>query len=98
MQSRWRERASSLVAALAVALSNSAPADACNKLPPSSVTVRLLESDIQTNYQRSTAALKGMSDRYADPRIAILGLTLGKATASARVATATCSPDASRRS
>ena len=28
-----------------------------------------------------------MSDRYADPRIAILGLTLGKATASARVAT-----------
>ena len=78
-QTRWRQLASIQMAAVALALAqqNPALADECNKLPPSSVSVRLLESDIQTNYQRSTAALKGMSDRYADPRIAILGLTLG---------------------
>ena len=88
-KTRQRQRASCLMATLALALAqqNPALADECNKLPHSSVSVRLLESDIQTNHQRSAAALKGMSDRYADPRIAILGLTLGKATASARVAT-----------
>lgn len=61
--------------------------DECSKLPQSSVNVRLVEADIQTNHQRTTAALKGMSDRYADPRVAVLGLTLGKALVNARVAT-----------
>lgn len=87
--SRWHPAASCMATTLTLILGQPvlATADECSKLPPSSVNVRLLESDIQTNYQRSTAALKGMSDRYADQRIAVLGLTLGKATASAKVAT-----------
>ncbi len=44
-----------------------------------------MESPIQTDYQRSTLALKAMSDRYADPRSVVLGLTQGKAFASAKV-------------
>lgn len=87
--SHWHPVASSVAATLTLVLAQPvlAAADECSKLPPSSVNVRLLESEIQTNYQRSTAALKGMSDRYADQRIAILGLTLGRATASTKVAT-----------
>lgn len=65
----------------------SAADNECANLPPSSVSVSLLESPIQTNYQRSTLALKSMSDRYADPHTAVLGLTQGKAFASTKVGT-----------
>ncbi|MCK6391297.1 MAG: hypothetical protein L6Q40_09815 [Azonexus sp.] len=54
-------------------------ADTCSGLPPTRVSVSLLESPLVFNGDTSFKALKGMSNRYADQGIDVLGLTIGKA-------------------
>ena len=66
------------------ALPSIAAPQTCEDLPPTSVSVVLLESPIQTNFQYSYQALKGMSHRYADYGFAVLGLTTGQVTVKAK--------------
>lgn len=51
----------------------------CSGLPKTTVVVTLAESGIQKNYSYSFTSLKGMTDRYVDPTIDVLGLTVGNA-------------------
>lgn len=54
-------------------------ADPCTELPATRVEVKLLESPIQFSDRYSFKSLKGMSNRYADAGVDVLGLTIGKA-------------------
>jgi hypothetical protein len=51
----------------------------CSKLPPNSVEIVLAESGIKQNYAYSFLALKGMTERYGDQTMEVLGLTVGNA-------------------
>lgn len=55
-----------------------------------------MESEVATDYRRSYAALKGMSHRYADRGLAVLGLTTGLAQARAKLATSILKDPAGR--
>lgn len=80
---RWN---AALLIGLLPTLSSTAHAVTCTDLPPTTVEVTLLESALQTDFRRSYRALKGMTHRYADHDLAILGLTYGQAVARTRVA------------
>lgn len=70
---------------LLLILPSSSRAVTCADLPPTTVEVTLLESPLQTDFRRSYRALKGMTPRYADHELAVLGLTYGQAVARTRV-------------
>lgn len=59
--------------------SSAIAADPCSGLPATRVEVKLLESPIQFSERYSFKSLKGMSNRYADAGVDVLGLTIGKA-------------------
>lgn len=75
-----------LLTVLALNLPSAAHAVTCADLPPTTVEVTLLESALQTDFRRSYRALKGMTHRYSDHELAVLGLTHGQAVARTRVA------------
>lgn len=65
--------------------STAAHALSCSDLPPTTVEVTLLETELQTDFRRSYRALKGMTNRYADSNLSVLGLTTGHAVARTHV-------------
>ena len=59
-------------------------ADECDKLPPSSVSVKRLEEPVVLNLQYSYKALKAMSADYTKVNTQVLGLTRGLSTTSVK--------------
>ena len=56
----------------------------CDKLPPSSVSVKRLEEPLLLNLNYSYKALKGMSADYSRHNTQVLGLTRGQSTTSVK--------------
>lgn len=76
---KWRESLLAIVLLGLMPASWGASLD-CSKLPANTVEITLADSGIKTNYTFSFVALKGMTDRYADQSMEVLGLTVGNAT------------------